>query len=157
MPDAPAIPLYAMRFGGFVPGAKLEVTKGSFRGIGFGGQATVAKFDASTFELDVRVTKLLFHIDVKLRFYLDAQGNIQFFGGRPDGKRTGREPAHVKHTMTVKSQTPERTVFEFQMEDGKPGVVATKQVAVEKTRAKGTDAMRLQYERIEMTLVPKGR
>jgi len=43
------------------------------------------------------------------------------------------------------------------MEDGGPGNVATKQVAVEKTRATGTDAMRIKYERIEMTLVPKGR
>ena len=138
-----------MQLPGFSPGAKLDVAQGSFRGIGFGGSATVAKFDPNNLELQVRVTKLLFHINVNLQFQVDAEGNAQFFGGRPDGKKTGSEPAHVKHTMTVKSQTPYRTVFEFMMDDK-----TTRQVAVEKTQARGTDALRISYDKYEMTLVP---
>jgi hypothetical protein len=75
----------------------------------------VVRFDPEHLELDLRVTKLLFHINVVLRFLPDGKGNVSFFGGRPDGKKTGNEPAHVKHLMTVRSQTPERTVFEFEM------------------------------------------
>ncbi len=140
--------LFAMQLSGFQPGAKLEVAHGSFRGIGFGGRATVAKFDPENLELDVRVSKLLFHIDVKLKFNRDPEGTATFVGGRPDGKRTGSEPAQVKHTMTVKTQTPERTVFEFSFQD------ATRQLAVEKTYAKGSEALRITYDRYEMTLVP---
>src|SRR5450432_2686072 len=121
MSAPPSPPLFAMQLTGFSPGAKLGVAKGSFRGIGFGGKATVAKFDANTLELDVRVSKLLFHIDVKLQFHIDAQGTPMFFGGRPDGKRTGSEPAHVKHTMNVKSQSANGTVFDLQTEDTEKG------------------------------------
>ena len=144
---------FAMQLARFTPGAKLEVVQGSFRGIGFGGTGSVVKFDAEHLELDLRITKLLFHINVVLRFRPDGQGNVSFFGGRPDGKPTGREPAHVKHVMIVKSQTPERTVFEFEMlENDKP---VTKQFAVEKTFVKGgVEALRFAYERIELTLAP---
>ena len=143
---------FAMQLPGFQPGAKLDIVDGSFRGVGFGGSAVVVKFDPEHLELDLRVTKLVFHINVVLRFGPDEGGKVSFFGGRPDGKTTGREPAHVKHTMTVKSQTAERTVFEFEMlEKDRP---VTKQVAVEKTQVKGVDALRLTYERIELTLRP---
>lgn len=147
-------PLFAMQLTGFSPGTKLQVARGSFRGIGFGGRGTVVKFDPHNLELDLRVTKLLFHIEVKLRFQADAQGNALFYGGRPDGKRTGSEPAHVKHEMTVKTQTPEGTVFEFPFDDQKSGGPVLRQVAVEKTLAKGADAMRITYDRYELTLVP---
>lgn len=144
---------FAMQLARFTPGAKLDVVHGSFRGIGFGGSASVVKFDPEHLELDLRVTKLLFHINVVLRFEPDGKGNVSFFGGRPDGKKTGNEPAHVKHIMTVKSQTPERTVFEFEMvEKDKP---VTKQLVVEKTFAKGgVEAMRFTYDRFELTLAP---
>src|SRR4051794_11020796 len=118
-------PLFAMELSGFSPGSRLSVVHGTFRGIGFGGQATVAKFDAHTLELDVRVTKLLFHIDVKLNFHIDAQGAPLFVGGRPDGKKTGSEPAQVRHNITVKRQSPEATVFDLHMEDH-----TTREVAV---------------------------
>jgi hypothetical protein len=146
--------LFAMQLTGFVPGAKLDVAKGSFRGIGFGGRATVAKFDAHTLVLDIRVTKLLFHIDVKLQFHHDAEGRPLFFGGRPDGKKTGNEPAHVKHSMTVKSKTPEGSVFDLKIDEA--GTII-RPVAVEKTRHDGVEAMRLTYDRYEMTLVPSRR
>lgn len=145
---------FAMQPARFTPGAKLEVVQGSFRGIGFGGTASVVKFDAEHLELDLRITKLLFHINVTLQFRPDGQGNVSFFGGRPDGKKTGNEPAHVKHLMTVKSQTPERSVFEFEMiEKDQP---VTKQLVVEKTYVNGgVEALRFIYDRIEMTLAPR--
>jgi len=146
------MPAFPMQLAGFTSGSKLDIVHGSFRGIGFGGRAKVVKFDPDSLELDLRVSKLLFHIDVVLRFNAEPTGSVQFFGGRPDGKTTGSEPAHVKHTLTVKSQTPERTVFEFEMiERGAPVV---KQIAVEKSRAKGSDALRLTYDRFELTLAP---
>ncbi len=141
-----------MQLAGFAPGSKLEVANGNFRGIGFGGHATVAKFDDHTLELDVRVSKLVFHVDVRLQFFITAEGTPMFIGGRPDGKRTGSEPAQVKHTMIVKSMTPDASVFELQVEDGKRGVI-TREVAVEKMQVKGADALRFAYDRYELTLV----
>ena len=154
MSEAPPKRLLAAEPAGFFPGATLDIANGGFRGIGFGGRATVAKLDANHFELDLRVSKLLFHIEVKLKFELDARGQVQFFGGRPDGKATGSEPAHVKHTMTIVSQTPERTVLEFPFEDGKNGTVI-RQVVLEKARVKGAEGLRLTYDRFELTLVPR--
>ena len=156
MSEAPLPELFAMQLTGFTPGSKLDVAKGSFRGIGFGGRATVAKFDTHNLVLDIRVTKLLFHIDVKLNFHHDAEGKPLFFGGRPDGKKTGSEPAHVKHSMTVATLTPERSVFDLQIDDAEKGTVI-RQVSVEKTRHNGADAMRLTYDRYEMTLAPSRR
>jgi hypothetical protein len=148
------MPVFAMQLTGFSPGAKLEIVNGSFRGIGFGGTANIIKFDGDAFELDLRVTKLLFHINVKLRFHPpDANGKVEFFGGRPDGQKTGSEPAHVKHTMTITSQTHERTVFEFEMIE--KDVPVKKKLSVEKTRVKGSDALRFVYDRYELTLAPK--
>jgi hypothetical protein len=149
----PAAHLFSLELPRFVPGAKLEIAEGSFRGIGFGGRATVTKFDADHLELDLRVTKLVFHIDVKLQFRRDAQGKAQFFGGRPDGKRTGSEPAHVKHTMTVTEQTPERTVFEFSIDDSNSSQ-SMRTVVVERRQVKGAEAMRITYDRYAMTLAP---
>ncbi|MBL8957804.1 MAG: hypothetical protein JNK82_43925 [Myxococcaceae bacterium] len=147
------MPAFPMQLAGFSAGSKLDIVNGSFRGIGFGGRAKVVKFEPDALELDLRVTKLLFHIDVVLRFHTLPDGTLSFFGGRPDGKTTGREPAHVQHTMTVKSQTPDRTVFEFEMLE--KGVNVVKQVSLEKRRTqKGNDSLHLTYERIEMTLAP---
>jgi hypothetical protein len=142
--------LFALQLHGFSPGSKLDVVRGSFRGIGFGGHATVVKFDAHTLELDVRVSKLLFHIDVKLNFHIDAEGNPLFVGGRPDGKKTGSEPAQVRHTISVKRQSPEVTVFDLLMDDK-----TTREVAVEKTQVKGADALRITYDRFELMVASR--
>jgi hypothetical protein len=144
---------FAMQLARFTPGAKLDVVHGSFRSIGFGGSASVVKFDAEHLELELRVTKLLFHIDVVLRFEPDGEGNVSFFGGRADGKKTGSEPAHVKHLMTVKSRTPERTLLEFEMIENDQPVI--KQLVVEKTYVDGgVEALRLTYDRFELALAP---
>jgi len=149
--------LFAMQVDGFAPGSKLEIAKGSFRGIGFSGHATVVKFDEHALELVLRVSKLLFHIDVQLNFHVTPEGRPQFFGGRMDGKRTGSEPAHVRHWMTVKSQTPERTVFNLELEDQKSHRTELREVAVERTQLKGAPALRLTYDRFELMLAPARR
>ena len=51
----------------------------------------------------------------------------------PGGKKTGSEPAHVKHWMTVHGQTPERSAFDPGI-DQKDGGTDIRPVAVEKTR-----------------------
>lgn len=137
-----------MQLSGFTPGAPLSITHGNFRGIGFGGRGTVRKFDPQNLEVDLRVSKLLFSINVVLRFYVDASGQLHFWGGRPDGKTTGKDPAHVHHTLVIKDQTEQRSVFELEL-NGKPMILV-----VEKTKEKGADALKLTYDRYGLTLSP---
>ncbi|MBK7862887.1 MAG: hypothetical protein IPJ65_30615 [Archangiaceae bacterium] len=141
-----AAPLFTLELSDFTPGAKLAA-KGSFKGIGFGGHATVAKFEPNHLELDVRAQKLVFSFDVKLRFVRDAQGNADFWGGLPSGKTFAGEPTHVKHVMTVREQSPEQTVFEFPFEEKGKRVMKT--VSVVKA---GPQALRIVYDSVELTL-----
>jgi hypothetical protein len=105
---------------GIQAGQTLKIDKGSFKGHGFGGKATVSAFDGKTLDMMVNAKAMIFiKVNVHMRFELQPDGSVLFVGERvgkkdkaeKDSAETANMPEKVGTKLTVRSQKPGETVF----------------------------------------------
>jgi hypothetical protein len=133
---------------GLQAGQTIKIEKGSFKGHGFGGKATVQAWDGKTLDLMVNAKAFVFiKVNVHMRFELQPDGSVMFVGervGKKDKKEAQTEnmPEKVGTKLKVVSQKPGETIF--QTPDGQPVTL----------KATDKGGLAIAYDKYQITFKP---